>query len=94
MKLGKVAVTGGVKEVFIYITKQMMHKIAARLNEKYSIKSKAATWGKKVVNRAKARFPHTPLSLPATRLVDTLYLSASSPNESSPKGSTEVPRGV
>jgi hypothetical protein len=79
LKLGKVAVTGGVEEVFIYITKQMMHKIAARLNEKYSIKSKAATWGEKVVNRVKARFPHTPLSLPATRLVDTLHLSASSP---------------
>ncbi len=73
------AVTGGVEEVFIYITKQMMHKIAARLNEKYSIKSKAAKWGKKVVNRARARFPHTPLSLPATRLVDTLQLSDSSP---------------
>jgi len=79
LKLGKVAVTGGVEEVFIYITKQMMHKIAARLNEKYSITSKVAKWGKKVVNRAKARFPHTPLSPPATRLVDTLYLSASSP---------------
>ena len=75
LKLGKVAVTGGVEEVFTYITKQMMHKIAASLNEKYSIKSKAAKWGEKVVNRAKARFPHTPLSLPATQLVDTLHLS-------------------
>jgi hypothetical protein len=71
--LGKAAVTGGIEEVFIYITKVIMRKIAARLNEKYSIQSKAAKWGKKVVSRVKARIPHTPLSLPTTRLVDTLY---------------------
>jgi hypothetical protein len=75
LKLGKVAATGGVEEVFTHITKQMIHKIAVRLNEKYSNKSKAAEWGEKVVSRANARFPHTPLSLPATRLVDTLHLS-------------------
>lgn len=71
--MGKVAVTGGVKEVMTYITKQIMRKIAVKLNEKYSIESKAAKWGKKVVSRAKSRMPHTPLSLSATWLVDTLY---------------------
>lgn len=70
--MGKVAVTGGIEEVFIYITKQVMHEIATRLNEKYSIKSKAAKWGEKVVTWAKARIPHNPLSLPASQLVDTL----------------------
>jgi hypothetical protein len=72
-KLGKVAVTGGLEEVVIYITKLVMHKIASKLNQKYSIKSKAAKWGEKVVSRVKSRIPPTPLSLPATRLVDTLY---------------------
>jgi len=70
--LGKAAVTGGLEEVVIYIIKLMMNEIAVILDEKYSIKSKAAKWGEKVVSRAKARIPHTPLSLPATLLVDTL----------------------
>jgi hypothetical protein len=71
--LGRVAVTGGLEEVIIYITRQIMHKIATKVNEKHNLESKAAKWGEKVVSRAKARILHTPLSLSATRLVDTLY---------------------
>lgn len=76
-KLGTAAVTGGLEEVLIYITKQVMNKISAKLEQKYSLNAKAAEWGEKVVSRAKARIPHTPLSLPATRVVDTLYLATS-----------------
>jgi len=71
-----VAVTGGIEEVVIYITKHIMRKIAAKLDEKYSIQPKTAKWDEKVVNRVKARVPHIPLSLPATRLVATLDKTA------------------
>jgi len=71
--LGLAAVTGGLEEGFSYTTKQAMSKISAKLEQKYSIKAKAAKWGEKVVSRANARVPHTPLSLPATRRVDTLH---------------------
>lgn len=70
-KLGKVTATGGLEEVFIYITRKIMEKIKSTLNKKYSIESKAAEWSEKVVSRVKARILHTPLSLPATRLVET-----------------------
>ena len=66
LKTGQVAVTGGIEEVFTHITKQIIRKSAVKLNEKYSIESKAAKWGEKVVSRAKARIPHTLLTLSAT----------------------------
>ncbi|QGN05860.1 hypothetical protein Hrd1104_00180 [Halorhabdus sp. CBA1104] len=60
LNLCNVAITGSVEEVSVYITKQVMNKIASKLEQKYSIKSTAAEWGEKVVSRAKARIPHTP----------------------------------
>ena len=49
-----------------------MSEIAAKLDKKYSISSKAAKWGEKAGNWVKAQMPHTPLSPPATQVVDTL----------------------
>lgn len=70
--MGTAAVTGGLEEVVIYITKLVMSEIAAKLDKKYSISSKAAKWGEKAGNWVKAQMPHTPLSPPATQVVDTL----------------------
>ena len=69
--MGTAAVTGGLEEVVIYITKRVMSEIAAKLDKKYSISSKAAKWGEKAGNWVKAQIPHTPLSPPATEVVDT-----------------------